>query len=479
MTKIPKDIFFSKNMGRENKNNKSNISVKDNDAISIKKWLEVNNIKGITKYVEKKELDFVLLIDADNPGNDFTKPLSVNISSLLGKGVLFTGTFEEKESLVDSSLFGNPSGTPNDTILKFTSAIGNIDAGVFQGISTDTWWSTVKYEFLSMTSVATGDVLISKNYMETSYAIDTYAFDINNNPSSVHRYRSEDKNDLSNQIPFDELIEYSTTGVESSLGGRFGSGSSGSSVIKGHITTLDITSSPYTQTGEIKYAISCWNNNATQNDIIIEVYDITDYNIYTAIHTLEPDNSINTGSVSIPYTELTGDTWYMVKFYLKNFANFNSYGNTDISPIVTQAVFKTNAANDQIAMAVTLQSSWSFGSQSGLTTFNPYIYASVTSESGTSYATTIPYNYVYTAMGSYQGNSDTTIKNTVASIDAEPYSTLLNVQPYQNNDGIQKERVLKTALVYASINGVDGCPYFDEDILAESYFWYTLENINW
>ena len=264
MTKIPKDIFFSKNMGRENKNNKSNISVKDNDAISIKKWLEVNNIKGITKYVEKKEVDFVIIIDAGDPGNDFTKPLSVNVSSILGKGVLFTGTFEEKESLVDSSLFGNLSGTPNDTIIKFTSAIGNIDAGAFSGFPAGTLWSTFKYEFSSITTVATGDVFFSRNYMETSGAIDTYEFNIENDPSSVHSYRSEDKNELYNQIPFDELVNYSTTGVESILGGRFGGGLFEENITGGPQSTQRVGSNN-SATGTYGSTVSGGLNNTASN----------------------------------------------------------------------------------------------------------------------------------------------------------------------------------------------------------------------
>ena len=62
----PKDIFLSRSMGRDNKNNKSSVSVKNNDAISLKGWLKANSIDESTTSIDESTTEAKRYIVATN-----------------------------------------------------------------------------------------------------------------------------------------------------------------------------------------------------------------------------------------------------------------------------------------------------------------------------------------------------------------------------------------------------------------------------
>ena len=94
MTKLPKDIFFSLNMGRNKRPNESRVTGIPNNAISLKKWLAKNSIDESTtegkRYIVAKNLTVVAgeTVDLSTEAFDDAYMIELSWSGATGTMVL-------------------------------------------------------------------------------------------------------------------------------------------------------------------------------------------------------------------------------------------------------------------------------------------------------------------------------------------------------------------------------------------------------
>jgi hypothetical protein len=474
MAKIPEDIFLPLNIGRSKRSNTNPLVGIPNNSISLKNWLKANNIIGHESaseskvFVENEVIDIEDVFDINTSPSGFDKPLTELISSVVGTGLPFTGTKVLVSQLINSTVFGNPSGTPNDTLIEGLSLVGNLDIGLLSG-SPLPQWAPFEYRILKSTNVASGLVLFIDLIVETNSNITVYKFDVTS--GTLHIFRTTAINDSANAVPNDKLVNIDNTGTITDLGGRYGSIPK---VIQANMAAIEITSNASTSSTNIKYAFNCKNTDIGAADIVVEVWTGGALS-FTATHPLDPENGTTSGAAFIPYASLAADTWYKVKFLL-NVTNVSGYANVITSTVTNTAVFKTNGTNDAVEASVCLLNTFPLGVKDLTHLRGDFTYTVITETGLATGPIQSPVTIGVNSLESYNGGSDIQT-NLLGVTYALAHVESMNVQPSTISGVAQDQKVIKHDLLSVTLNGWESCPYNINEIATEAYFWYTLNDV--